>query len=108
MKVTYLSQQFLKGFSDLYQSNVMEEVGHKSGVQQVENSCRLGGRGGGRRRGREKGGGERKKGMGGGEGGRGKEGTFNWQVTTAEVTQTYHAQSLQCIGPLASRHSRPQ
>jgi len=45
MKVTYLSQQFLKGFSDLYQSNVMEEVGHKSGVQQVENSCRLGGRG---------------------------------------------------------------
>lgn len=47
MKVTYLSQQFLKGFSDLYQSNVMEEVGHKSGVQQVENSCRLGGRGGG-------------------------------------------------------------
>ena len=38
----YLSQQFLEGLPDTQQPNVVEEVGYKPGIQQVEDGWRTG------------------------------------------------------------------
>ena len=77
----YLSEQLLEGLPDTDQPNVVEKVGHKSGIEQVANGWRIGGEGGKRRRrgrrrrrgeGKGRGGGrrgKREKGRGGGEGG---------------------------------------
>lgn len=38
----YLSQQFLERLPDTHQPNVVKEVSHKPGIQQVENGWRTG------------------------------------------------------------------